>query len=84
MGEFKIIQSNEISFNIYTAPNDTDFIVESVPDSALLACLGIYPRSIIRKSRCYKFGGPVVLHLCSRRVAVGKDLASQIIVREVE
>ncbi|WP_338140909.1 FeoA family protein [Methanimicrococcus hongohii] len=70
--------------NIYVAPNDTDYVVESVPDAALLACLGIYPQSVVRKSHCYKLGGPVILHISSRKVAVGKDLASQILVREAE
>ncbi|WP_318785080.1 FeoA family protein [Methanimicrococcus hacksteinii] len=81
---FKITQHGENQLNIYTAQNNTEFVVESVPDAALLSCLGIYPKSVIRKSHCYKLGGPVILHLSSRKVAVGKDLASQIIVREAE
>jgi len=75
-------KSKEIT-DIYTAAKDIDFVVESVPDSALLSCLGVYPKSVIRKSHCYKFGGPAVLHLSTRKVAIGKDLASQIFVSEV-
>ncbi|NLI62762.1 MAG: ferrous iron transport protein A [Methanosarcinaceae archaeon] len=68
--------------NIYNAENETAFVVEEVPDLAMLPGLGIYPGSIVYKEYCCRLGGPVVLKLQNRRVAIGKDVASSIMVEE--
>ncbi|NLW17777.1 MAG: ferrous iron transport protein A [Firmicutes bacterium] len=69
--------------DLYGACVGKQYTVEEVPATALLSCLGICPKSVVRKKYCYRMGGPVLLQVGSREVAVGKDIASQIIVREV-
>lgn len=69
---------------IYSVDVNKEYVVEEVPQAGLLPCLGIYPKSRVRKSYRYKMGGPVLLQVGNREVAVGKDIADQILVKEVE
>lgn len=70
--------------SVYLAESHKEYIVEKLPTVGLLPCLGIYPKSRVKKSYRYRFGGPVVLTVGNREVAVGKDIASHIIVKEAE
>lgn len=69
--------------DLYGACEGKRYAVEQVPQAALLSCLGIYPDSIVEKKYRYRLGGPVLLQVGSREVAVGKNVASHILVREV-
>lgn len=69
--------------DIYHAENGYEYIVEEVPENSLLASLGIYKNSIVKKNYRYKFGGPVVMRVSSRDIAIGKDVAEGIKVRKV-
>lgn len=70
--------------SLYYVEENKDYIVDSVPKASLLPSLGIYPKSIIRKNYTYGFGGPVVLNVGSREIAIGKDIAENILVSEVK
>lgn len=70
--------------SLYYVKEERDYIVESVPKADLLPSLGIYPKSLIRKNYKYSFGGPVVVKVGSREVAIGKDIAEHILVSEVK
>jgi len=69
--------------NLYTVCEGKCYEVEQVPPAPLLSCLGICPKSVVQKKYRYSLGGPVLLQVGSREVAVGKDIASRILVREV-
>ncbi|HHW98389.1 MAG TPA: ferrous iron transport protein A [Firmicutes bacterium] len=69
--------------DLYAASEGKCYTVEQVPPAALLSCLGICPNSLVQKKYRYGMGGPVLLQVGSREVAVGKDIASHILVREV-
>ncbi len=69
--------------DLYRADEGKQYAIKQVPPAALLSCLGICPDSIVQKKYRYRFGGPVLLQVGSREVAVGKDIASHILVEEV-
>lgn len=69
---------------IYTADPNKEYVVKEVPHADLLPCLGIYPQSRLRKNYRYRMGGPTLITVGNRQVAVGKDIASKIVVSEVE
>lgn len=68
---------------LYTSPNEQTYQVTTVPDMALLNTLGVFVGSKIVKKTTYKMGGPVLVLVGSREVAIGKDLAVQIQVEVV-
>ncbi len=74
-------RDNLIDF--YQADSGCEYVVAEIPDNSLLTSLGIYVNSIVKKNYRYKFGGPVVLRVSSRDVAIGKDVAQGIMVRKV-
>jgi Fe2+ transport system protein FeoA len=57
--------------------------VVSIPDHPLLDSLGICSDAVITVENKYKFGGPVLLKIDTATVAIGKDIAEQILVEEV-
>jgi Fe2+ transport system protein FeoA len=69
--------------NIYQAKNNRYYIIESVPETPLLLSLGIEPNVRVYKKYSYRLGGPVIIDVDMCRVAIGKDIARQIIVKEV-
>lgn len=66
--------------SLYTAPNNVEYLVKSVPDISLLHTLGIYEGSKITKKLSYGGGGPVLLVIDGREVAIGKAIGKEIIV----
>lgn len=66
---------------LYTADNNHIYTVKSAPDLALLNTLGVFEGSKIMKKATYSLGGPVLIDIDGREVAIGKDLA---VVIEVE
>ncbi len=63
---------------VYTAPKGARYRIKAIPDSPLLPSLGIFEGAIVTKKTTYRLGGPVLLDIQSREVAIGKDLATQI------
>ncbi|NLW09042.1 MAG: ferrous iron transport protein A [Firmicutes bacterium] len=53
-----------------------------MPDVKILNSLGFYPGTVVFKKKRYRWGGPVLVNLATREIALGKDLASQILVKE--
>lgn len=64
--------------NLYTAENDLMYIVGKTPNMSLLNTLGVFEGSKIIKKNTYKMGGPVLILIDGREVAIGKDLACEI------
>jgi len=76
---------SDISTNLYDAKKNTVLSVVSVPNIGLLESLGVREGSHISMQNRYALGGPVLLRVeDAYSVALGKDIAKQITVREVE
>ena len=70
--------------NLYEAKKTGSFQVEAIPNIQLLENLGLRVGSPIKVQNRYALGGPVLLRIeDAYSVAVGKDIARQIVVREV-
>src|SRR5690554_6441630 len=68
--------------SLYTVPDNSCYTVSDVPDVKILNSLGVYPGTVVFKKKRYRRGGPVLVNLATREIALGKDLASQILVKE--
>jgi len=70
--------------NLYEARAKCDFQVASVPDIGLLEGLGLREGTQVTIQSRYAFGGPVLLRVeDTYSVALGKDVAKRIAVREL-
>lgn len=72
----------KIKNSLYTVPDNRDYTISSVPDVKILNSLGIFPGSTVRKKKKYGLGGPVLINLATRELALGKDIATAILVEE--
>lgn len=70
------------SKNIYQAKCNNYYIINSIPGAPLLQSLGIAPNMRVYKKYAYGLGGPVLLEVDMSQIAIGKDLAKQIVVSE--
>ncbi|MCL2169774.1 MAG: ferrous iron transport protein A [Defluviitaleaceae bacterium] len=71
--------------NLYQAKKNGTFLIVSVPDIELLSNLGLREGVSAEVKSRYALGGPVLLRVeNSFNVALGKDIAIQIGVREVK
>lgn len=68
--------------SLYTAPENCRYTVADVPDVKILNSLGFYPGTVIHKKKRYRLGGPVLIRRATREIALGKDIASAILVEE--
>jgi len=68
--------------SLYTVPDNRSYTVADVPDVKVLNSLGFYPGTVVHKKKRYGWGGPVLVSLATREIALGKDLASAILVKE--
>jgi len=70
--------------NLYEAKKNQVFQVASVPNIGLLENLGLRNGTKVVVQSRYALGGPVLLRVENTfAVAIGKDIATQIAVREV-
>lgn len=67
---------------LYETANQKSYLIIKAPDLPLLSSLGIYEGSVVEKCNTYKHGGPVLLMIEKREVAVGRDIAMQIEVED--
>lgn len=75
--------ANEENMNLYDAKEKGDFQIVSVPEIGLLKNLGVHAGTNIAVQNRYALGGPVLLRVEGAfTVALGKDVARQITVRE--
>ena len=69
--------------NLYQAKKNGSFQVDSMPDISLLESLGVRVGTRVTIQNRYALGGPVLLRVEDAfEVAVGKDIATQIAVKE--
>lgn len=73
-----------LTTNLYEAKKGDSFRIVSVSNIAMLESLGLRSGTQIAVQNRYAFGGPVLLRVEDTYcVALGKDIATQILVREV-
>jgi Fe2+ transport system protein FeoA len=68
--------------SLYAVPDNCNYTISNVPDVRILNSLGVFPGSVIRKKKRYGLGGPVLINLATRELALGKDVAEAILVEE--
>ncbi len=66
------------------APKGKYYTIVSVPNISLLKSLGVRENDTIYKKQSYFFGGPTLLEIDSREIAIGNQIASLIQVEECE
>lgn len=70
--------------NLHSVPHGCVYLISSVPDVPLLHSLGVYEGATVRKQNTYGLGGPTLLVVDTREVAIGKKYATQILVQAKE
>ncbi|MFI3201020.1 MAG: FeoA family protein [Eubacteriales bacterium] len=68
---------------LYTSDNEQTYMVTATPNLPILYSLGIFEGSFLTKKNTYKGGGPALVLVESREVAVGKDIALHIQVERI-
>jgi len=66
--------------SIYYARDNSQYVITSAPDMGVLKGLGIIKDARVHKVFTFKMGGPVLLRVGSREIAIGKDIAKKIMV----
>lgn len=72
-----------MNYNLYQAKRGKEYTIADVPDNKLLSSIGLLKGVRIKLESRYGFGGPVSISLSTRKIAVGKDIATKIYVEEV-
>jgi len=66
--------------SIYYARDNAQYVIESTPELGILKSLGIVKDAKVQKVFTHKLGGPVLLRVGAREIAIGKDIAEKIMV----
>ena len=82
MGKNSKILPSDVS-NLYEAPAERMYEISEMPDTGLLESLGVRLKAYVYKKYAYSFGGPVLVTIDDSKIAIGKDVARKICVREV-
>lgn len=75
-------RSPEKTETIYTAQKNKNYVICEIPNISLLKNLGMRKDTQVFKKHTYRLGGPVLVSVDLREIALGKDIAEQIIVKE--
>lgn len=77
-----VIKLGGLSMSLYRLKNKTACVIESMPVLALLNSMGVREGiKLIVKSK-QPLGGPMVVQVGNRNIAIAKDIAESIVVRE--
>lgn len=71
-----------MGYSLYEAEQGRSYVITSVPDYKLLSSIGIIEGVRVKIESKYKLGGPVSVALSTRKIAIGKDVATKVLVRE--
>ena len=69
------------SNNIYNAKDNVEYVITSAPKLGILKSLGLTENAHVYKNMTHRLGGPVLLKVDSSNIAIGKDIAEQIMIR---
>ena len=67
--------------SIYNATDNFEYVIISTPKLGILKSLGLVENAHVHKKMTHRMGGPVLIKIGSSKIAIGKDVAEQIIVR---
>lgn len=76
----KNIKLAEKTQNIYCAQDNCQYCIKNTPQHGILKSLGIVNNAKIHKVLTHRLGGPVLIKVGSCEIAIGKDIAEQILV----
>ncbi|NLN14404.1 MAG: ferrous iron transport protein A [Tissierellia bacterium] len=68
---------------IYSLNKDTSCRIVSIPNVSLLESLGIRKGIKVKLKNKQPLGGPVVVQMGTRNIAIGRDIANQIMVEVI-
>ncbi|NLZ66136.1 MAG: ferrous iron transport protein A [Clostridiaceae bacterium] len=68
--------------NLYQMSDGSCGIVQSAPASKLLESIGVFEGVLLKVGHRYGLGGPVIVSIGTRNIAIGKDTAKKILVQE--
>ncbi|MGI5899155.1 MAG: FeoA family protein [Christensenellales bacterium] len=71
-----------MGYSLYEAKTGQSYIITSVPDYDLLSSIGIIEGVKVKVESKYALGGPVSVALSTRKIAIGKDVATKVLVKE--
>ncbi len=77
-------RGNVVGHSVYNAPNGKHYTIVDAPGVGILKSLGVSKNNRILKKQTYGFGGPVLLMVETSEIAIGKDIADKIIVKEAD
>lgn len=69
--------------DLYSMQNEKECQIKSMPENSVLNSFGVYKGAKICKKVTYNVGGPVLIEVKGREVAIGKDIAMLIKVEEI-
>ncbi|MDG5788038.1 FeoA family protein [Evansella sp. AB-P1] len=70
--------------SLYKYKGKNRFIIKEVPNNQLLTSLGVTVGLVTTIVSKMPLGGPILIHVGKRQVALGKEIADHIIVDEVK
>ncbi|MCC5910530.1 MAG: ferrous iron transport protein A [Clostridiaceae bacterium] len=70
--------------SLYNSKINFKCIIEKLPQINLLKSIGVREGMTVCIKSKQPFGGPVVIEMGKRSVAIARDVAQQILVREVQ
>lgn len=68
--------------SLYKAKKGKAYLVTFVPNHTLLSGMGLLAGSRIRVEHKYRWGGPVTVSCSTRKIAIGKEIASKVLIWE--
>ncbi len=68
--------------NLYEVKAGLKYRVTETPSVAIIHTLGVYVGGVVGKVDTYKFGGPALIEINGRSIAIGKDIAKLIQVED--
>lgn len=78
---FKI--KGDVFMSLYAISKNKRCVVENMPSLELLSSLGLRKGLEIGVKSRQPMGGPIVIEIGRRSIAIAKDIASSIVVKEV-
>ncbi|KAB2951807.1 ferrous iron transport protein A [Heliorestis acidaminivorans] len=67
---------------LYNIDQKSKYVIEQIPQVGLLKSLGLREGATVTVLSQQPLGGPIVIKIGSRHIAIAKDLADQITVKE--
>jgi ferrous iron transport protein A len=77
------METGVLFMSLYNLKKDSCCVIEKTPEVSLLSSLGVREGVKVRIHTKQPFGGPIIVQVGTRNIALAKSLAQDIIVRKV-